>query len=75
MVADKPFWILQLKYWLYTPEDHIIILPDHENMGIDIDFTLIGAKMTILLQYYVFEVMAAQKCDHFGFYCSNIGQK
>ena len=57
------------------PVDYIIMLPDHENMGIDIDFTLIGAKMTILLQYYVFGVMAAQKCAHLGFYCSNTGQK
>ena len=64
MVPDKPFWILQLKYWLYTPVDHIIILPDHENMGIDIDFITIGGEMTNLWRYYIFGLMAARKCGY-----------
>ena len=53
-------------HWFYTPVDYFIILPDHENLGIDIDFITIRDEMTILWRYYIFGLMAARKCGYLG---------
>ena len=66
VMDNQPFWFIWLKYWSYTPLDYFNILPDHENLGIDIDFITIGGEMTILWRYYIFGLMAARKCGYLG---------
>ena len=60
LILDPKNVLYWLNGWYYTILDVIFRFLDHENIGLDTNFIMIGVEMTDLSLFQVFGIMAAR---------------